>query len=167
MRDRVLVAGIGNLFLSDDGFGVALANRLAGAELPPGVEVRDIGIRGMHLAYQLLDGYRVLVLLDTAQRGGRPGSLYLLEHDLDRPADPDALGFNAHGMDPASVLAMLDQLAEGNGLDRPIERALVLACEPSCLDEGLQLSEPVAEAVDRALPVLLDLLRELTGAAAR
>lgn len=164
MRATVLVAGIGNVFLSDDGFGVAAVTRLreVADRLPPGVEVADIGIRGMHLAYRLLDGYQTLVLVDTAQRDGPPGSLYLLEHDLDRPPDPDGDRFDAHGMDPASVLGMLDRLAAGNGLDRPVQRVLVVGCEPASLDEGLELSEPVAAAVDRAVPALIDLCAQLT-----
>jgi hydrogenase maturation protease len=162
-RANVLVAGIGNVFLSDDGFGVAAVTRLreVADRLPPGVEVVDVGIRGMHLAYQLLDGYHTLVLVDTAQRGGSPGSLYLLEHDLDRPPDPDGDRLDAHGMDPDSVLGMLDRLAAGNGLDRPVRRVLVVGCEPASLDEGLELSEPVAAAVDRAVPALIDLCAEL------
>jgi hydrogenase maturation protease len=162
-RASVLVAGIGNVFLSDDGFGVATVARLreVAHRLPPGVEVVDVGIRGMHLAYQLLDGYQTLVLVDTAQRGGQPGSLYLLEHDLDRPADPDRDRLDAHRMDPASVLEMLDQLAAGNELDRPVQRVLVVGCEPASLDEGLELSEPVAAAVDRAVPALIDLCAQL------
>lgn len=163
-RAQVLIAGIGNVFLSDDGFGSAVATRLKTHALPPGVEVIDVGIRGMHLAYQLLDGYHTLVLIDTVQRGGPPGTLYLLEHDLNRPhqpqPQPDAL--NAHGMDPAAVLATLDELAAGNRLERrPIERALVLGCEPAALTEGLELSEPVTEAVDRAVTALIDLARDL------
>jgi hydrogenase maturation protease len=163
-RAQVLIAGIGNVFLSDDGFGSAVARRLqaAAGELPPGVEVIDVGIRGMHLAYQLLEGYHTLVLVDTAQRGGAPGSLYLLEHDLSQPSNPDPSALNAHGMDPASVLATLDELAAGNSLEeRPIERALVLGCEPANLAEGLELSEPVAAAVDRAVPALIDLAHDL------
>ncbi|MBO0850204.1 MAG: hydrogenase maturation protease [Pseudonocardia sp.] len=162
-RANVLVAGIGNVFLSDDGFGVAAVTRLreVAHRLPPGVEVVDVGIRGMHLAYRLLDGYHTLVLVDTAQRGNPPGSLYLLEHDLDRPTHPDCDRLDAHRMDPASVLAMLDQLADGNGLDRPVQRVLVVGCEPASLDEGLELSEPVAAAVDRAVPALIDLCAEL------
>ena len=82
---KVLVAGIGNTFLSDDGFGVEVVARLRGRELPAHVELVDTGIRGMHLAYQLLDGYDVLVLVDAVARGSDPGTLYVLEHDLDAP----------------------------------------------------------------------------------
>ena len=145
--NRVLVAGVGNVFLSDDGFGVEVARRLAGRDLPPGVEVADIGIRGMHLAYRLLDGYRVLVLVDTVRQGHPPGTLSLLEHDLDGPSD-EAARFDAHGMEPGAVLTMLDQLAHGVGVERPVDRVLVVGCEPASVDEGIGLSEPVAAVVD-------------------
>ena len=156
---RVLVAGVGNVFLSDDGFGVEVARRLAGRALPAGVEVADVGIRGMHLAYRLLDGYRALVLVDAVRHGEPPGTLYLLEHDLDGPTDDAA--FDAHGMDPGAVLAMLDQLAQGVGVERPVERVLVVACEPHSLDEGIGLSEPVAAVVDRAAQAVVDLVGDL------
>lgn len=79
---RTLVAGIGNVLLGDDGFGVETARRLAGRELPGTVEVVDIGVRGVHLAYQLLDGYDTLVLVDATARGEAPGTLYVIEHDV-------------------------------------------------------------------------------------
>jgi hydrogenase maturation protease len=155
---RVLVAGVGNVFLSDDGFGVEVARRLAGHQLPAGVEVADVGIRGMHLAYRLLDGYRALVLVDTVRRGGSPGTLYLLEHDLD---EPTAAVLDAHGMDPAAVLGMLDQLAGGVGVERPVDRVLVVGCEPDSMDEGIGLSPPVAAVVDRAAAAVVELVGDL------
>jgi hydrogenase maturation protease len=157
--NRVLVAGVGNVFLSDDGFGVEVVRHLAGRALPDGVEVADVGIRGMHLAYRLLDGYRALVLVDTVRHGRPPGTLYLLEHDLDGPLDEAA--FDAHGMDPAAVLTMLDQLAQGVGIERPVERVLVVGCEPASVDEGMGLTEPVAAVVDRATTVVVDLVGDL------
>jgi hydrogenase maturation protease len=162
-QSRILIAGVGNIFLSDDGFGVEVAHRLATRELPPDVEVADIGIRGMHLAYRLLDGYRTLVLVDTVRRGGSPGTLYLLEHDLDAPTEVvvDAAHIDAHGMDPASVLALLDSLAAGVGVSRPVDRVLVVACEPGRVDEGIGLSEPVAAVVDRAAQAVVDLVGDL------
>jgi hydrogenase maturation protease len=159
--NRVLVAGVGNVFLSDDGFGVEVARRLAARVLPAGAEVADVGIRGMHLAYRLLDGYRALVLVDTVRHGHPPGTLHLLEHDLDAPAEHAA--FDAHGMDPGAVLAMLDQLAQGVGVERPVERVLVVGCEPQCLDEGIGLSPPVAAVVDRAAEAVAELLGDLLG----
>src|SRR5687768_20731 len=96
---RILVAGIGNVFLGDDGFGVALAGRLARRELPPGVDVVDFGIRGMDLALAMQDDYEAAVLLDATPRGERPGTLYVIEPELpDEPGMPDA-----HGMDPVNV----------------------------------------------------------------
>ena len=83
LRSKVLVAGVGNVFLSDDGFGVEVVRRLAGRALPADVELVDVGLRARDLAYRLLDGYRALVLVDATQRGQPPGTLYTLEHDLD------------------------------------------------------------------------------------
>ncbi|OLT16429.1 hypothetical protein BJF78_14180 [Pseudonocardia sp. CNS-139] len=127
----VLVAGIGNVLLSDDGFGPEVVRVLRRRDLPPDVELADTGIRGMHLAYQLLDGYVALVLVDTVRRGGPPGTLHVLEHDLDGgPADAGA-AWDAHGMDPASVLAQLDGLAAAAGMPRPVQRVFVVGCEPA------------------------------------
>jgi hydrogenase maturation protease len=159
VNGRILVAGVGNLFLSDDGFGVEVVRRLARRELPAGVEVADVGIAGMHLAYRLLDGYRALVLVDAFRHGEPPGTLYLIEHDLDGPAD-DAV-FDAHGMEPGAVLSMLDRLAEGVGVDRPVGRVLVVGCEPASVDEGIGLSEPVAAVVDRAVQAVVELVGNL------
>lgn len=89
----------------------------------------DSGIRGLHLALQLLDGYEALVLIDTVRRGRPPGTVMLLEHDLD--SAPPAAALDGHGMDPASVLALLDMLAEANGLQRPVKRVLVVGVEPT------------------------------------
>jgi hydrogenase maturation protease len=129
------------------------------------VEVADVGIAGLHLAYRLLDGYRALVLVDTYRHGEPPGTLYLSEHDLDGPAD-DAV-FDAHGMDPGAVLGMLDQLAEGVGVDRPVGRVLVVGCEPASLDEGIGLTESVAAVVDRATQAVVELVGDLLEEAKR
>ena len=153
---RILVAGVGNIFLSDDGFGVAVVDRLR----LTGAEVVDIGIRGMHLAYRLLDGYDVLVLVDAVRRGGDTGTLHVLEHDLDAPAD-DPPALDAHGMDPASVLTLLDGLARSTGVERPVGRVLVVGCEPAVLDEGIGLSPPVAAAVGPAVRAVTALVAEL------
>jgi hydrogenase maturation protease len=158
---RVLVAGIGNIFLADDGFGVALAGRLERAELPPGVDVVDFGIRGMDLAYALA-GYDAVVLLDAAQRGEEPGTLSVIEPRL---AESDAVP-EAHGMDPATVLALARSLG-----DVP-PRTLVVACEPAVVMTGeedeiaAELSAPVRAALDAAVPLVQDLIAELTTAQA-
>jgi hydrogenase maturation protease len=168
----VLVAGIGNVFRSDDGFGVEVVNRLAGRALPDGVEVVDIGIRGMHLAYQLLDGYSALVLVDATSRGGRPGQLYLLEHDVSAPPEPgDEVPVpDAHDMTPDIVLSLLGSLAAAMGPESGLapaaglRRVLVVGCEPASTEDGMGLSAPVAAAVDSAatavVRVATDLLEE-------
>jgi hydrogenase maturation protease len=151
---RILVAGVGNVLCSDDGFGSEVAARLLARpdDVPAGVEVVDVGIRGVHLAYQLLDGYDVLLIVDTTHRDGPPGTLYLLEHDLTvgTGADPDP-----HGMSPDAVLALLDPLtrdtATGRGARDVVGRVLVLGCEPADLEPGMGLSTPVRAAVDEAV----------------
>jgi len=154
---RVLVAGIGNIFLSDDGFGVEVVRRLAQRELPADVEVVDIGIRGVHLAYQLLDGYEALLIIDAAPRGGKPGDLYLIEPDLALIPEDDGSLLNAHGMQPDAVLALIKTMARDQS-ERVIERVLVVGCEPECVDEGMGLSVPVVAAVDAAVDMVLHAL---------
>ena len=156
---RVLVAGIGNVFLGDDGFGVEVAQRLLRrGGLPDGVEVADIGIRGVHLAYQLLDGYAGLVLVDAIHRDGPPGTLYRLEHTWDGPPRAAGIQVDGHDMSPDVVLGLLRELAAATGVDAPVGRVLVLGCEPADVGDGIGLSPPVAAAVDPALAVVDDLL---------
>jgi hydrogenase maturation protease len=162
---KTLVAGIGNVFLSDDAFGVEVVRSLRQDdtdELPDGVRVLDSGIRGIHLAYELLDGYDAVVLVDATRRGGEPGTLHTLEHDLDGPAPDPAL--DGHGMDPASVLGLLRDLAASMEVARPVGRVLVVGCEPACLDEGIGLSPAVAAAVGPAVDMVRELVRTLEGA---
>ena len=145
--EQVLVAGIGNVFLGDDGFGCALAARVA----LEGVDVADFGIRGMDLAYALAD-YDVVVFLDAMPRGGAPGTLYVIEADVDEvPA-----GFDAHGMDPVQVLALARTLGS------PLPRTLVLGCEPAAIEEFTGLSAPVEAALEEALKLLDEVLRKET-----
>jgi hydrogenase maturation protease len=158
IEPRILVAGIGNVFLGDDGFGVALADRLARRELPAGVQVVDYGIRGMDLALALQDGLDVLVLLDATPRGAEPGTLYVIEVEIDE----DDIGLDAHGMDPVKVLA----LARALGASPP--RTLVVGCEPAVRMTGDEeeivavLSEPVRAAMDEAERLVTRLLDDLT-----
>lgn len=112
---RTLVAGIGNIFLRDDGFGVETARLLTERQLPEHVEVVDIGVRGVHLAYQLLDGYDTLVLVDATARGEAPGTLYLIEHDVGGESpSPVAPALDGHRMTPDTVLALLATLCAGD-----------------------------------------------------
>ena len=157
MRGRVLVAGIGNIFLSDDGFGVEVVRRLADVALPSDVELVDVGIRGMHLAYQLLDGYEALVLIDAAPRGGQAGDLYLIEPDLALIPEDDGSLLNGHGMEPDAVLSLIKTMARDQA-EQVIQRVLVVGCEPECIDEGMGLSPPVAAAVDAAVDMVVRVL---------
>jgi hydrogenase maturation protease len=155
---RVLVAGIGNVFLGDDGWGVALADRLARRELPAGVEVVDYGIRGLDLAYAMADGgYDAIVLLDAAPRGDAPGTIYLIEPEV----DATEVVIDTHGMDPAKVIAMV----HGIGAEPP--RTLVVGCEPAnhlgadAEEFVVELSEPVRAALVEAERLVESLLDEL------
>ena len=161
MPPRILVAGIGNIFLGDDAFGVAVAQRLARRELPAGVRVVDFGIRGLDLAFALLEGHEAVILVDAAPRGGRPGMLYVLEPTAaDAPAaDDGAPLIEAHGMDPLKVLRL------AGALGGPVGRVLVVGCEPEPLaaaDEmRSELSEPVRAAVEEAVALVESLVARL------
>jgi hydrogenase maturation protease len=155
----VLVAGIGNVFMGDDGFGVEVAGRLLRNELPAGVHVEDFGIRGMDLAYALQD-YDVVVLIDAIPRGQSPGTLYVIEAELgdDEPVAPEA-----HGMDPVKVLSL------ARALGGPLPRVLVVGCEPATRMTGAEeevvaeLSEPVRAAVGEAARMVEKLIEEVRG----
>ena len=160
MSARVLIAGVGNIFLSDDAFGSEVVRRLAGTDLPEGVEMVDFGIRGVHLAYQLLDGYDVLVVVDAAQRGLPPGTVSLLDVDQAEVADASpavsdgqAPLVDAHGLEPGAILSMLGSLGG------TVAKVMVLACEPESVDEGLGLSATVEAAVPRAMELVQELMR--------
>lgn len=163
--NRVLVAGVGNVFLGDDAFGVEVARRVAAGPLPPGVEVGDFGIAGVHLAYQMVDGYRAVVLVDAAPRGGRPGDLYVIEPDPasdgggapGEPAGGARMVMDAHGMQPEAVLRLVQVLGGGPA------RVVVVGCEPGRVEEGMGLSGPVSECLEPAVAVVRELVEELSG----
>jgi hydrogenase maturation protease len=160
---RILIAGIGNIFLADDGFGVEVANRLAGKTFPSGVRVADFGIRGFDLAYALMEGYQTTILVDAYPGEGEPGTLFVVEPDLKdlNSGGPQPGLVEPHAMNPISVLRM------ATSMGGPLKRVLLVGCVPATLgpDEGqMGLSEAVAAAVDEAVK-LVDLLvtRVLVG----
>ena len=141
---RVLVAGIGNVFRSDDGFGPEVARRLSALAWPDGVQVVDYGIRGLHLAYDLLVHWDVLFLIDALPDRGDVGSVTLLaigDEHVGRDAQVDA-----HGMDPATVLASLAALG-----GRLPARTLLVGCSVAETGEGMGLTPVVEAAVDEAV----------------
>jgi hydrogenase maturation protease len=156
----ILVAGIGNVFLGDDGFGVALADRLARLELPAGVKVVDFGIRGMDLAFAMQDGYDAVVLLDATPRGEPPGTLYVIEADRQQGVE---VSVDAHGLDPVQVMGLVRALG---GVP---PRTFVVGCEPQTRltldDEEIvaQLSEPVRAALPEAVRLTQSLIDELAS----
>ena len=158
MSQCILVAGIGNIFLQDDGFGVEVAKRLADSELPEGVKVADFGIRGVHLAYEMLDGgYDTTILIDAAPRGEAPGTVYLIEPDLDNIDAQQSASMDAHSMDPQVVFATLKSLG---GSPR---RVLIVGCEPLVIDDGIGLSEPVGRAVEEAVRLVHSVVGDLAA----
>jgi hydrogenase maturation protease len=153
---RVLVAGIGNLFLGDDGFGPEVVRRLADQDLlPPEVRVVDYGIRGMHLAYDLLDSYDALVLVDALPGGGAPGEVVVLEITAE---DFDGAGFDAHAMNPAATLAGLERLGG------TVPPTYVVGCRVAGVDETIGLSAPVAAAIPEAIATIRELVLRLIAA---
>jgi hydrogenase maturation protease len=158
VANGVLIAGIGNIFSSDDGFGVEVANRLAQRTLPPGVRVKEFGIRGVHLAYELLDGYDALILADAVPLGDVPGTLAVIEAGTDGQlprGDDDEAVIDAHSMSPDVVLGTLARLGGS------IRQIFVVGCQPASLDEGIGLSRPVADAVDGAVALCIQLVDEI------
>jgi hydrogenase maturation protease len=160
---RILVAGIGNVFHGDDGFGVEVAQQLARRAQPAGVDVVDFGIRGIDLFYALQDDYPAVVLVDAAQTGAAPGTISLIEPEIgdDRNVTPDSIIFG-HGLDPASALRLAVTLG------KPGARVLLVACEPLELggeDGAMGLSSPVSAAVQRAVETIEELTRDILSGA--
>jgi hydrogenase maturation protease len=156
----ILVAGIGNIFLGDDGFGVEVAQRLAGAELPATVRVVDFGLRGLDLAYALQNGYETTILVDAFPHGEAPGTVYVVEPDLSDPCLSVVEGtfVEPHAMNPVNVLRM------AAAMHAPLKHVLLVGCEPATFgsEEGtMGLSAPVEAAVPEAVKVITDLVEKL------
>lgn len=159
----ILVAGVGNAWLRDDGFGGEVARRLNLQELPPGVSVMDAGTGGLDLAYEVMRGYDGLVILDVSRQGGEPGTLYVMEPDEEdvQGGIEDGQTINPHGMDPQTVLRFVRSIGAWPG------RVVVIACEPAEVEEmGWGLSAEVERAVERAVALVLETVSELLAGAA-
>jgi hydrogenase maturation protease len=157
---RILIAGIGNIFLGDDGFGVEVASKLANHKFPQGVRVTDFGIRGFDLAYALMEGYQTTILVDAYPGKGPPGTLFVVEPDLQNLNSAGAsAGFvDPHGMNPLNVLRMAVNMGA------QLKRILLVGCVPATLgpEEGqMGLSEPIAAALDEAVQLVDSLVARI------
>jgi hydrogenase maturation protease len=159
VNKRILIAGVGNVFLGDDGFGVEVVRQLVGRELPEGVEVADFGIRGMDLVYALQDDYEVIVFVDATPRGEEPGTVYLLEPEIEEDGE---VVLDTHGMDPVKVIKFARSLGA-----KPT-RTFVVGCEPQVVLSGedyedmlMELSKPVHAAVEEAVKLVEALIDKI------
>ena len=162
VEKKILVAGIGNIFLGDDGFGVEVANRLLRRDFPAGVRVGDFGIRGFDLAYALMEGYETTILIDAypGEQNTAAGTLFVVEPDLQGLDSSEASGdlVEPHAMNPVNVLRM------AAGMGAQLSRILLVGCAPATLgpEEGLMgLSEPVLAAVDEAVGLVESLISRI------
>jgi len=155
---RILVAGIGNIFLGDDGFGVEVVRRLSAGGVPAGVRVVDFGIRGFDLAYALQDGYETTILVDAYPHGEKPGAISLIEPDLSNLDESKQTFVDTHGMNPLNVLRM------AASMNAKLKNVLLVGCEPATLggEEGcMGLSEPVEAAVDAAVMMIKSVIERI------
>ena len=160
--DRILVAGIGNVFLGDDAFGVEVVRELTRSELPEGVNAVDFGIRGYDLAYAIMDGYAATILVDTTARGNPPGTLYLIEPDQGELAKLEREVPDGHSLGPVQVLGLV------RSLGGEIADLYLVGCEPAVLeteDGQIGLSEPVQAAVSQAVDMIRTLVKDLRARA--
>lgn len=150
MTSTILIAGVGNIFLGDDAFGVEVARTLLKRRLPEGVVVKDFGIRGFDLAYTLLDPWAAVILVDALPHGEPPGTLYVMEPELVHLGDPASsdMALNPHGMDPVRVLN------HAASLGKISTQVFIIGCEPHDFGDEFEgrmgLSEPVQAAVEEA-----------------
>jgi hydrogenase maturation protease len=158
-KPGILIAGIGNIFLGDDAFGVEAVKRLAARKLPEAVRVADFGIRGFDLVYALQDGYETTILVDACAQGQPPGTVFVIEPDLNSPGNAEQQSVvETHGMNPVNVIRM------AKAMNAPLKRVLVVGCEPETLggEEGaMGLSGPVEAALDEAVRVIESLVTRI------
>jgi hydrogenase maturation protease len=163
LEKQVLVAGVGNAWLQDDAFGGEVARKMEAQGVPSGVTVMDFGTGGLDLAYEVMRGYDALVILDASRQGGEPGTLYVIEPEMDEfaPEISDGETIDPHGMDPATMLRFVRATGGWPG------KVVVIGCEPGEVDQvGYGLTPPVAAVVDRAIALVLETVATLQTDAA-
>ncbi|MEO6221202.1 MAG: hydrogenase maturation protease [Ginsengibacter sp.] len=157
-KKRVMIAGVGNMFMKDDGFGGAVIKKMLNKTFPEGVEIKDFGTGGLKLAYDLMKGYDGLILLDASQRGEKPGTLYVIEPEEGSVESnlEDGGPIDPHGCDPATILRFV------KGIGAWPAKVLIVACEPTNVEDfEIGLSEPVIQAVDKAVELVEDILKDI------
>ena len=158
MKKRVMIAGVGNMFMKDDGFGGEVIRRILHKEFPEGVEIKDFGTGGLKLAYDLMKGYDALILLDASARGEQPGTLYVIEpneNEVDGNLENGTI-IDPHGSDPATVLKFVKSVGAWPG------KVLIVACEPQNTDDfEIGLSAPVSAAIDKAIELVQEIVEEI------
>jgi hydrogenase maturation protease len=158
-KPKILIACIGNIFLGDDAFGCHVAELLQKRTLQPEVVVSDFGIRGLDLAYALVDGYETTIFVDAAPRGGEAGTVYVIEPDQAETAESVIPGVEPHNMDPLKVLAMVRSMGGDAG------KIYVVGCEPQFTnadgDGHMGLSAPVVAALPKAVAVVESLIERI------
>ena len=154
MTGRTLVAGVGNVFLRDDAFGVEVVRLLGEQPRTDGVQIRDFGIRGVHLAYELLNGCDLFVLIDAAPRGAAPGTVSVIDVELPDPASLTSPVIDAHSLTPDAIFALLASLGGRPG------RSLLVACEPADVSAGMGLTDPVVQALPHAVRAVEEILAQ-------
>lgn len=157
-KKRVMIAGIGNMFMKDDGFGSAVIKKMLNKNFPPGVEVKDFGTGGLKLAYDLMKGYDALILLDASQRGEKAGTLYVIQPDEKEfsgdlqeggPIDP-------HGADPVMVLRFVKAIGSWPG------QVSIVACEPETIEDfEMGLSDKVIASLDKAVELVDEIVNQI------
>lgn len=158
MAGRILVAGIGNIFLGDDAFGVEVAKLLAERPHADGASVVDYGIRSYDLAYALMEDWDLVILVDALPRGGEPGTLYTLEPELTSGSEAPT-GFDAHSMNPVGVLQLVSALGGRTG------RLLVVGCEPASVEPSAEGKIGLSAAVEAAVPEAVRMVENLIARA--
>jgi len=157
-RKRVMIAGVGNMFMKDDGFGGAVIKKMLDKKFPEGVEIKDFGTGGLKMAYDLMKGYDGLILLDASMRGEKPGTLCVIEPD-ENDINPDLEQggpIDPHGADPATVLRFVKSIGSWPA------KVLIVACEPETIEDfEIGLSEPVNAAIDEAVEMVDGIIKEI------
>jgi len=157
---RILIAGLGNIFLGDDAFGVEVARRLTERPPPDNVRVVDFGIRGVDLTYELLDGYDLVILVDAVCRGGPPGTIYVIEPQVPAPAPAEQISMamlDPHDLDPAKVLRLVSSMGGQVG------RLVLVGCEPTPMDEAAEMTDGLSEPVRQAVGLAIELIEKMVA----